>query len=49
MNTDVTQISNNKKVHVNMTIDADIVEHIDAERGLVPRSAIINSMLRELL
>jgi hypothetical protein len=34
-----------RKVHINLTIDKDIVDDIDEKRGLVTRSLFINNLL----
>ena len=34
-----------RKVHINLTIDKDIVDDIDDKRGLVTRSLFINNLL----
>jgi hypothetical protein len=36
-----------RKVHINLTIDKDVVDDIDEKRGLVTRSLFINNLLRK--
>lgn len=37
------------KEKINITLDIELLEKIDSERGLIPRSTIINEKLKQVV